>query len=124
MQLYFLLLILSILGLNEASFLCYQCSYEKLYNVNEVWNKKACMDNPDSIGVSGHVNCNSSSYCTYQEMYDKGRKVVTSYFRSCSAVSQGNACVEDWTHLTCSGTCRGDFCNRNETGTHHQIHFG
>ncbi|XP_060581501.1 uncharacterized protein LOC132738088 [Ruditapes philippinarum] len=123
MQFQLLLLILPILGASGASFTCYKCSYEKLYNVNEFWNQKACMDDPASLGASAHVVCNSTSYCTYQEMYDTNRKVVTSYFRSCGT-SQGNKCIQDWDHVTCSGSCRGNFCNRNETGTHYQIHFG
>lgn len=65
-----------------SDFYCDKCSYDKLYNTNQAWNKKACMDNPYTLSTDEHVLCNSSSYCMFQEMYDISKFVPKYFIRS------------------------------------------
>jgi hypothetical protein len=48
------------------------------------------------------------------------KKMVTSYFRSCSGKSWGNECNKDWSHVTCKASCQGNYCNGQDRGKRYE----
>ncbi|XP_045206523.2 uncharacterized protein LOC123558710 [Mercenaria mercenaria] len=119
-----LTLFVHLTGITEA-FQCYQCSYDKLSNTGKDWNNPKCMTAPGELDRrTTHYPCNDTGFCTFTETYSLVSKVVTSYYRSCHITSLGNQCTQEATRLMCFGSCKGDFCNRNDTGRQHVKFFG
>ncbi|XP_060581499.1 uncharacterized protein LOC132738086 [Ruditapes philippinarum] len=108
-----------------AAFHCYQCSYNKLYDVDKEWNDIRCMTSPEQLGKRYIYPCNDThGYCTFEETYNLARKDVTSFYRQCSITNRGNGCTEDATKLACVGSCRGEFCTKHEVGRRYESYFG
>ncbi|XP_060581520.1 uncharacterized protein LOC132738101 isoform X2 [Ruditapes philippinarum] len=106
------------------TFDCYQCSYNKLYDVDKERNDIRCMTSPEQLGKRYIYPCNDThGYCTFSETYNLARKEVTSFYRQCSITYRGDGCTEDATNLVCIGSCRKDFCTKNETGRRYEIYF-
>ena len=51
------------------------------------------------------------------------KKMVTSYFRSCSGKSWGNGCNKDWSHVTCKASCQGNYCNEQDKGKRYEVYL-
>ncbi|KAL4229323.1 hypothetical protein ACF0H5_012365 [Mactra antiquata] len=95
-----------------TGFICYRCSYSP----QTEGSRRECIEKPEALGINSRLECNSTSFCVLQEQYNIHLKTVTSYFRSCSGNSWGNECSKDYTHVTCRGSCQGNYCNENDVG--------
>ncbi|XP_045210204.2 uncharacterized protein LOC123561713 [Mercenaria mercenaria] len=104
---------------NVIGFTCYKCSYV----TQTEGSRRDCIENPSALGFGSHLECNSTSYCVLQEQYDIHKKLVTSYFRSCSGKSWGNECNKDWSHVTCKASCQGNYCNERDQGKRYEAYL-
>jgi len=68
-----------------------------------------------TIRVVKQYTCNSFLFSV--------KKEVTSYYRSCSREDLGNECIPDTNRLTCTFSCQGDYCNKNDTGHAYERYY-